>query len=48
MGLDQVPMDAKFVMFLGVGKPSHENQSRQDASGYEVLHDDWHSTRGDQ
>jgi hypothetical protein len=31
-------------MFLGVGKQAHDHQSRQDKSGYEVLHHGYHST----
>ncbi|HLG85111.1 MAG TPA: hypothetical protein VKY22_29275 [Bradyrhizobium sp.] len=46
MGLELMPVHAKFVMFLGVGKKAHENESRQDASGYDVLHDGSHSPRG--
>ena len=37
MGSEQVPVPAKFVMFLGIGKQAHENQSRYDTSGYDVL-----------
>jgi hypothetical protein len=44
VGLDQMPMPAKFVMLLGVGKPAHEYQSRQDTSGHDVLHDGSHSS----
>jgi hypothetical protein len=31
-------------MFLGEGKQAHDHQSRQDKSGYEVLHHGYHST----
>jgi len=31
-------------MFLGEGEQSHDHQSRQDESGYEVLHHGYHST----
>ena len=37
MGSEQVPVPAKFVMFLGVGKQAHENQGHQGTSGYDVL-----------
>lgn len=43
-GLDQVPVPAKFIMFLGVGKHAHEDQSREDTSGYQVLRHGCHST----
>src|SRR5258706_15929856 len=36
-------MQAPFV-FLGEGKQAHDHQSRQDKSGYEVLHHGYHST----
>jgi hypothetical protein len=38
-----MPAPAKFIMFLGVGKHTHENQSRYDTSGYDVLHHGCHS-----
>jgi hypothetical protein len=31
-------------MFLGEGKQAQDHQSRQDKSGYEVLHHGYHST----
>src|SRR5437879_4945692 len=31
-------------MFLGEGKQAHDDQSRQDKSGYEVLRHGYHST----
>jgi hypothetical protein len=37
MGSEQVPVPAKFVMFLGVRKQAHENQSRYDTSGDDFL-----------
>jgi hypothetical protein len=37
MGSEQVPVPAKFVMFLGIGKQAHENQSRYDTSGDDFL-----------
>ncbi len=46
VGLDEMPMDAKFVMFLGVGQPAHENQTCQHTSGYDVPHHGSHSLPG--
>jgi hypothetical protein len=36
-GFDQVAIPA-FMVLLGEGKQAHQNQSRQDTSGYDVLH----------
>ena len=41
--IDRVPVQAP-IMFLGEGKQAHDHQSRQDKSGYEVLHHGYHST----
>ena len=38
MSSEQVPVPAKFVMFLGVGKQDHENQSHQGTSGDDGRH----------
>jgi hypothetical protein len=32
------------MVLLGEGKQAHQNQSRQDTSGYDVLHHGCHST----
>jgi hypothetical protein len=42
-GFDQVAIPA-FMVLLGEGKQAHQNQSRQDTSGYDVLHHGCHST----
>jgi hypothetical protein len=42
-GFDQVTIPA-FMVLLGEGKQAHQNQSRQDTSGYDVLHHGCHST----
>lgn len=42
-GFDQVAIPA-FMVLLGEGKHAEENQSRQDTSGYDVLHHGCHST----
>jgi hypothetical protein len=41
--LEQVTAPA-FFMFLGVRKPAHENQGRQNTSSHEVLDHGCHST----
>jgi hypothetical protein len=41
--LNQVAIPA-FMVLLGEGKQAHQNQSRQDTSGYDVLHHGCHST----
>jgi hypothetical protein len=41
-GTDDVPVPALMVL-LGVGKQDHENQSRYDTSGYDVLRHGRHS-----
>jgi hypothetical protein len=46
MGLELMPVHAKLIMLLGVGQPAHENQSRQDKTGNDVLHDGSHSPQG--
>jgi hypothetical protein len=42
-GFEDVPVPALKVL-LGVGKQEHENQSRYDTSGCDVLSHDCHST----
>ena len=42
-GFDQVAIPA-FMVLLGEGKQAHQNQGRQDTSGYHVLHHGCHST----
>jgi hypothetical protein len=42
-GFDQVAIPA-FMVLLDEGKQAHENQCRQDTSGYDVLHHGCHST----
>jgi len=42
-GTDRAPVQAPF-MSLGEGNQAHDHQSRQDKSGYEVLHHGYHST----
>ena len=46
-GTDDVPVPALKVR-LGVGKQEHENQSRYDTSGYDVLRHGWPVRRDDQ
>jgi hypothetical protein len=43
-GFEDVPAPALKVL-LGVGKQEHENQSREDTSGYDVPYHGCHSTR---
>src|SRR5258706_9979946 len=48
-GFGQVPVLKNFavpafMVLLGEGKQAHHHQSRQDKSGYEVLHHGYHST----
>ena len=38
-------MPTKFIVFLGVSKEGHENQSRYDTSGYDILGHGCHSNR---
>jgi hypothetical protein len=43
MGFDQAPVPALSMLLVGEGKQAHDNQSRYDTPGYEVLHHGCHS-----